>query len=110
MVSKRNIAGLMSSLLIAGCTVGPDYTRPSSALPDRYVTNNSSAVQTPDRTSLAAWWKNFKDPMLNQLIGHAFRQNLKLEQARARISQPEAGSDYATAALFPSGSTSSAQP
>lgn len=109
MVSKRNKAKLMSSLLIASSTDGPDSSSPSSALPDRYVTNNSSAVQTPDRTSLAAWWKNFKDPMLNQLIGHAFRQNLKLEQARARISQPEAGSDYATTALFPSGSTSSAQ-
>lgn len=108
MVSKRNIAGLMSSLLIAGCTVGPDYSSPSSALPDRYVTteSGSSAVQNPDPTSLAAWWINFKDPILNQLIEHALGQNLELEQARARISQAEAGSDYATAALLPSGNAS----
>ena len=54
---------LVLFLLFTGCTLGPDYQRPSVATPDNY-----RGVQgTPAADSLAElpWWEVFKDPVLH---------------------------------------------
>ncbi|RPI64359.1 MAG: efflux transporter outer membrane subunit, partial [Planctomycetaceae bacterium] len=52
-------------------------------------------------TQLADWWKNFKDPMLDQLITQAVSGNLTLKQAEARIRQARAQRGISGAALWP---------
>ena len=56
---------------LAGCAVGPDFTRPETAAP---TTGTAGAAPTTLRAPLAAtpalpsqWWLAFGDPVLNQL-------------------------------------------
>ncbi|WLI43786.1 efflux transporter outer membrane subunit [Pseudomonas beijingensis] len=94
---------LVSLSLMAGCTVGPDYHRPDTALTHRYL-GQTSVEQRSAATSanLAMWWEGFADPVLSELIAKALEQNLDLAQASARVTQARAGLGAASAALLPS--------
>ncbi|MBC8878331.1 MULTISPECIES: efflux transporter outer membrane subunit [Pseudomonas] len=95
---------VMSTGLLSGCAVGPDYQRPDAPLPDRYLTQPRGAANiTAHPPVSAAWWDGFDDPLLSSFVSRALAQNLDLAQARARFAQARAGADAATAALLPSG-------
>jgi NodT family efflux transporter outer membrane factor (OMF) lipoprotein len=105
MFSLRTLSLVVSSGLLAGCAVGPDYHRPDVPLPDRY----QSAMQQRSATrpaSFAVWWEGFNDPLLSRLVSDALAQNLDIAQASARMAQARAGLGAATAALLPSGNVS----
>lgn len=105
MFSLRTLSLMVSSGLLAGCAVGPDYQRPDMPLPDRY----QSAMQQRSATrpaSFAVWWEGFNDPLLSRLVSDALAQNLDIAQASARMAQARAGLGAATAALLPSGNIS----
>ncbi|MCW0973575.1 efflux transporter outer membrane subunit [Pantoea sp. JV6] len=105
MFSLRTLSLMVSSGLLAGCAVGPDYHRPDMPLPDRY----QSAMQQRSATrpaSFAVWWEGFNDPLLSRLVSDALAQNLDIAQASARMAQARAGLGAATAALLPSGNIS----
>ncbi|PRA45843.1 MULTISPECIES: efflux transporter outer membrane subunit [Pseudomonas] len=89
--------------MVAGCTVGPDYSAPSVALPEHFSAQTVRQVGAAE-ADLAAWWSAFNDPMLSQLVNLALQQNLDLAQASARIEQARAGLGAADAALLPSAS------
>lgn len=105
MFSVRTLSLMVSSGLLAGCAVGPDYHRPDMPLPDRY----QSAMQQRSATrpaSFAVWWEGFNDPLLSRLVSDALAQNLDIARASARMAQARAGLGAATAALLPSGNVS----
>jgi len=105
MFSLRTLSLMVSSGLLAGCAVGPDYHRPDVPLPDRY----QSAMQQRSATrpaSFATWWEGFNDPLLSRLVSDTLARNLELAQASARMAQARAGLGAATAALLPSGNVS----
>lgn len=105
MFSLRTLSLMVSSGLLAGCAVGPDYHRPDVPLPDRY----QSAMQQRSATrpaSFAVWWEGFNDPLLSRLVSDALARNLDIAQASARMAQARAGLGAATAALLPSGNVS----
>ncbi len=89
--------------MVAGCTVGRDYSAPSVALPEHFSAQTVRQVGAAE-ADLAAWWNTFNDPMLSQLVNLALQQNLDLAQASARIEQARAGLGAADAALLPSAS------
>jgi len=100
---------LLSALatLAAGCTVGPGYVRPDTALPDRYL--GQAAIEQRQASASAdftVWWEGFGDPQLSRFITLALQQNLDLAQASARVTQARAGLGAANAALLPSGTIS----
>ncbi|MDO8775997.1 MAG: efflux transporter outer membrane subunit, partial [Burkholderiaceae bacterium] len=89
--------------MVAGCSVGPDYSEPRVELPEHFSAQTSKARQVDAANAdLAAWWNAFNDPILSQLINRALEQNLDLAQANARIEQARAGLGAANAALLPS--------
>lgn len=105
MFSLRTLSLMVSSGLLAGCAVGPDYHRPDVPLPDRY----QSAMQQRSATrpaNFAVWWEGFNDPLLSRLVSDALARNLDLARASARMAQARAGLGTATAALLPSGNVS----
>ncbi|MGC0793935.1 efflux transporter outer membrane subunit (plasmid) [Pantoea agglomerans pv. betae] len=105
MFSLRTLSLMVSSGLLAGCAVGPDYHRPDVPLPDRY----QSAMQQRSATrpaNFAVWWEGFNDPLLSRLVSNALARNLDLARASARMAQARAGLGAATAALLPSGNVS----
>ncbi|MBP1143731.1 efflux transporter outer membrane subunit [Pseudomonas congelans] len=95
---------VMSTGLLSGCAVGPDYRRPDAPLPDRYLTQPRGAANiTAHPLVSAAWWDGFDDPLLSSFVSRALAQNLDLAQASAQLAQARAGADAATAALLPAG-------
>ncbi|PZU06922.1 MAG: RND transporter [Sphingomonas sp.] len=105
---------LLASAALAGCTVGPDYRRPTLAAPTSFMgaaavagrAPATAVVSAPAPVSASAWWASFGDPVMTDLVAHALEQNLDIAQAVARVTQARAGLHAADAALLPSGTVS----
>jgi multidrug efflux system outer membrane protein len=83
--------------LLAGCKVGPDYVRPEVATPStfRYETSQVDGLVN------TAWWQQFDDPVLNQLIGTALAQNKDVRIAAARVEEAAGVLGVTRSQLFP---------
>src|SRR5580698_232231 len=69
---------------VAGCiTVGPDYERPAIDVPAAWRIELARAEDVAN----TKWWEQFRDPVLNDLIVTALRENLDVRIAAARIDQ-----------------------
>ena len=80
----RKIILLLFLLLgLGGCVVGPKYKRPVIQPPDKYYTEAN-----PQSNSLAdtPWWEIFKDPVLQDLIREALKNNYDVATA-AHVSK-----------------------
>lgn len=107
MLPKRLLSALITSSILTGCAVGPDYAKPETSLPTQYV--GQAAItqrQAAASADIVAWWTGFGDPMLARYVTTAMEQNLDLAQAAARVTQARAGLGAANAALLPSGTIS----
>jgi NodT family efflux transporter outer membrane factor (OMF) lipoprotein len=88
-------------LLLSGCAVGPNYTRPDAALAPFH---NAAAVVSPSAGApapLDRWWTGFNDPELVVIIQRALDQNLDLAAAFARVEQARAVAKATGAELLP---------
>jgi NodT family efflux transporter outer membrane factor (OMF) lipoprotein len=95
------LAALVAALA-AGCTVGPDYVRPSVVTPDAYKENVGWKVAEPrDHTLRGSWWELFGDPQLNALEEQVSISNQNLLVAEATYRQARALVRQARAAYFP---------
>ena len=88
--------------LLAGCTVGPKYHRPSVTTPDVFRGTVDPSIP-PDAHSLAdlKWFELFKDQQLQELIKTAFTQNYDIRIAVARVSAARAQLGITRAEQFP---------
>jgi len=68
---------------IAGCMVGPDYMRPSIDTPASWRFEEKEVWDLAN----TAWWRQFNDPVLNQLVSTALQENKDLRIATARIEE-----------------------
>ncbi len=82
---------------LAGCMVGPDYIRPATDNPITWRLEEQAAKDTANTT----WWHQFNDPVLNQLIDEALKQNLDLKIATARIEEYTGRFWVGRSGLFP---------
>lgn len=94
----RRGAGL-AALLLAGCTVGPDYSPPQVPVPEQFA--EAGVHDGSSDADLAEWWLEFDDPLLGQLIDRALARNLDVETAAARILEARAREVVAGAAGQP---------
>jgi multidrug efflux system outer membrane protein len=95
-------------LLLAACSVGPDYHAPSAAalnLPPAFRAANVTEPDT-DAVDLARWWQGFEDPVLTGLIDHAFAANLDVDAAGARLRQARAALRVVQGTALPGASVS----
>ncbi|MFO3723410.1 efflux transporter outer membrane subunit [Pseudomonas sp. HLMP] len=87
------------ALALAACAVGPDYQAPATE-PARF----DSAVQAKafDRDRFERlWWKQFDDPVLNQLVQASLQGNRDLRVAFARLKAARAIREDAENDPFP---------
>lgn len=84
-------------LLLSSCSLKPDYKRPEIAIPENWTVTYTSAVDL----SNTAWWNQFGDPVLEQLIEKAIRQNLDILSASARINQYLGNIETTRSQFFP---------
>ena len=82
------LAALGMTALLAGCAVGPDYRRPTVALPSSYP--QADPATTGQGTVSAEWWKLYNDPTLNGLVDATLKNNVDMRKAIAQIDEAEA--------------------
>ncbi len=82
---------------LAGCTLGPDYARPPVDAPAAFRFEPKEVAETAD----TAWWKQFGDPVLDDLIDAALANNLNVKVAAANVEQALAVITQTRSALFP---------
>jgi multidrug efflux system outer membrane protein len=89
----------MTTPVLSGCDVGPDYRHPTAALPAgwREADPAGHAIWPADD-----WWRGFGSPQLDQYIAQAEAQNFDIKAAIARIRESDAQARIAGAALLPS--------
>ena len=83
---RSRIFLLLSSLLLASCALGPDYSRPSIDASERFrmaETEGQSIANLP-------WWELLRDEQLQRLIKLALLQNKDLKQAVASVEELQA--------------------
>ncbi|WP_186804770.1 efflux transporter outer membrane subunit [Limihaloglobus sulfuriphilus] len=85
---------------VSGCSLGPDYERPETQLPQEWLGSDTSESANPE--VLREWWKSYDDPMLGSLLERADADNLDLQAAMARIEQSRAFRAYASGEKLPS--------
>jgi multidrug efflux pump len=85
-------------------TVGPDYNRPTNAIPNSYKASELGAWKEGaplDDLTKGSWWTVFNDPELNALESQATDSNQNLRAAVARVDQARATARVARSELFP---------
>lgn len=62
MFTQRTLALVVSSCLLVGCAVGPDYHQPDAPLAERYQAQSAVQQRNASRpASFAVWWDDFGD-------------------------------------------------
>jgi multidrug efflux system outer membrane protein len=88
---------LLAGSLESGCTVGPDYVRPEIDAPENF---RFAATETQELAN-TAWWQQFGDPVLDELITTALADNLDVRIAAARVEEFYGALGATRAGLFP---------
>ena len=80
----RHLRGVpLLALVIGGCTVGPNYTKPEMSLPPAYA----GPVAAGSTVDPATWWTSFGDPQLTDLIQRALKDSPDIQIAASRVRQ-----------------------
>ncbi|MCL1059181.1 efflux transporter outer membrane subunit [Shewanella gelidimarina] len=81
------IAPLAIAMIMTGCAVGPDYQAPTTSLDSEYLYQDTAGTVAGERSAANtdAWWTQFNDPILNQLVIDAQNQAIPLKIAAQRI-------------------------
>ncbi|CAM3816170.1 efflux transporter outer membrane subunit [Bordetella tumulicola] len=89
------LASCLVVLTLGGCTVGPDFGKPTPQAPDDWTSWRSSDDSL--RASVIAgaalpevWWRAFDDPVLDRLEQRAFDAGPDLRTAALRFAQARA--------------------
>ncbi len=94
---RKPFTVLLLTLLAGGCTIGPDYQRPALDVPAEWRLSEQNAKELAD----TAWWGQFNDPVLSDLIATALNENKDLMIAAARIDEFAGRYGIVRADLFP---------
>ena len=82
---------------LAGCMVGPDYRRPTIDIPQTYLYEEKEAQDLVN----TAWWMQFQDPVLDNLINEALVNNKDIKIAAANVEKAAGYLIQTRAPLFP---------
>jgi outer membrane protein, multidrug efflux system len=100
-MNHRAVTVLIAAGWVTGCTVGPNYHRPTVQIPQNF--RAPDPLPGPQAESLAdlKWWEIFKDQDLQQLVRTAIEQNYDLRDAVARVQAARANLGITRSDQFP---------
>ena len=95
----RHAFAAVPALLLAGCAVGPNYSRPAVPAPAQFRGDQG----TVEAKSLAdtKWFDLFHDDTLTRLVNTALKQNFDLQIAAERVLEARAQLGVIQAARLP---------
>jgi len=78
--------------MLAGCMVGPKYSRPETAAdtPESYFNAAGHNQDVNDFADVETWWQRFADPVTAELVSRMLEDNYDLKAAAARVVQAHA--------------------
>ncbi|MCB1825690.1 MAG: efflux transporter outer membrane subunit [Candidatus Competibacteraceae bacterium] len=79
----KTLLAVAIGLALGGCAVGPTYERPEVPIPAQWEVD----LQTANDLANTAWWEQFRDPVLNNLIQTALQENKDVKIATARVEE-----------------------
>ena len=94
------LAAFAVAIVLAGCTVGPDFKRPEPPQADQYVAPRSAAAaadsSSADRQELllgtspaTQWWHFFRSGALDQIVERALASNRRLTAEQWSLAQSQ---------------------
>lgn len=111
---RKSFAQFFILLLLAGCTVGPDFETPEApnvdsyteeVLPDKTVEMEGEGGEVQHfiegKDIPACWWYLFHSEPLNQLIERAIKNNPTLKVAEAAFREGEADLQVSLSSIYP---------
>lgn len=92
---------VIGSMILSGCMIGPDPTRPATGLThdSRFAATGPAAGA--QGTDMLQWWERFDDPQTNQLVALALANNQDLQVAAARLKQAQGALEAGFGQLMP---------
>lgn len=91
---------ILTTVLLGGCTLGPNYHRPAIQTPDTFRSPAPLPAGDPSLADLK-WWEVFKDEKLQDLEKTALVQNYDLRDAVARVNAARANLTITRSDQFP---------
>ncbi len=101
----RSVIAASVMLTLAACAVGPDHRPPELPIPSGFTTDAARITHVAQDAALAVtpavsiaplpeadapFWQRFEDPLLDELVQTALRENHDLKVALARFDQSNA--------------------
>jgi NodT family efflux transporter outer membrane factor (OMF) lipoprotein len=98
---RLRISLLVIAGLSAGCTVGPNYKRPTVAVPSDFRAPDPLPPGQAESIADAKWFEVFKDEKLQELVHTALQRNYDLRDAIARVEEARASLGITRSNQFP---------
>jgi NodT family efflux transporter outer membrane factor (OMF) lipoprotein len=95
------LVSLAASLTLAACAVQPASHADLPSTVQSIAPSGWSVDAPQDSADSAAWWQQFGDPVLHELVTSVLNQNLDLQAALERVKQAQAVTTQRRAALLP---------
>ncbi len=94
---RYSTASILLALVLSGCMLGPNYSRPDVDVPQDWRLSLEKATSVAN----VPWWEQFKDPVLNQYVETALEKNKDLKIAVAVVDEYYARLGITRSELFP---------
>ncbi|MEI5997261.1 efflux transporter outer membrane subunit [Paraburkholderia bengalensis] len=101
---RSTVLALAGVSVLAACTVGPDYQRPTTAAAATYKELEGTGWKTAepaDAKIRSAWWETYDDPALNALEQQVASANQNVAAAQARFRAARAQVAQLRSEFFP---------
>jgi NodT family efflux transporter outer membrane factor (OMF) lipoprotein len=108
------MAAFMLTVVVSGCTVGPDFRTPEAPTTTHYTAPGERSVPAADaRTAVprqivvlgdkvtSDWWTLFRSPELDRLVKQSIADSPTLEGAKGRLAAAREAVTATTGALYP---------
>jgi len=100
-----NLIALSIASALSGCAIfGPSYDKPDTQDPQKWVSRDYLSVTESDNLPAMAWWKSFNDPVLNNLMESALKNNNNIQAAVGNVIAAKGYLQQVQAAWIPTGS------
>jgi outer membrane protein, multidrug efflux system len=92
---------ILTTVVLTGCTLGPNYVRPAISLPANFRAPDPLPAPQAESFADLKWFDVFKDEKLQELIRAALRNNYDLREAVARVEEARASLGITRSNQFP---------
>ena len=103
LLQRMSLSAAAFTIFLAGCNVGPKYTKPNYPAPPAFRGADDAGVSSNAQQSLGdqQWSQVFQDPELQELIRKALSNNYDVRIAARRITEQQAQVQITRAQQFP---------